>query len=68
MDYLIFFKQTGKIDQIVEQALVKKNSNDPELKSHYGGYFFNREKQLLAMNPGQALNYHAETCSSDIFN
>ena len=34
MDYFIFFKQTGKIVQIVDQALVKKNSNDPEFKSH----------------------------------
>ena len=31
----------------------------------YGGFFFNREKQLFAMNPGKDLNYHAETRISD---
>ena len=31
-----------------------------------GRFFFNRVKQLLAMNPGQDLNYHDETLLSDI--
>ena len=30
------------------------------------GVFFNREKQLFAMNPEQDLNYHTETRLSDI--
>ena len=32
----------------------------------YGVFFFNREKQLFGMNPGQDLNNHVETLLSDI--
>ena len=51
---------------MVEWALVKFFSSGPELKFSWGGFFFNWEKQLLAMNPGQDLNNHAQIRLSDI--
>ena len=45
----------SEIDQMVNQVLYNFFYKSPEFKS------FNREKQIFEMNPGQDLNYHAET-------
>ena len=51
---------------MVEQVLGKFFTKGPEFKSGWGGFSFDKEKQLLAMNPGQDLNYHTVTHLSDI--
>ena len=54
---------------MVEQVLDKKNLKRSQVQIPVReGIFLVEKKQLFAKNPGQALNYHAETCSSDIFN
>ena len=55
----------SEIAQMVKQGLVKFCSIGPVLKSRLGRVFFNREKQLFAMNSVQDLNSHAETHLSD---
>ena len=50
---------------MVERAIVKLFSISLEFKTQ-GVFFFNLEKQLFAMNPGQDLNYLTETRLSDI--
>ena len=55
----------SEITQMVEQGLDKIFSSGPEFKSQFG-FLFYWEEQLFAINPGQDLNYHAETHLSDI--
>ena len=51
----------SEIAQMVEQRLFTFFQKVLISNPVYGGFFFNREKQLFVLSPGQNLNYHAET-------
>ena len=61
--YTLSDKKSLKSDiaQVIEQGLDEIFSRGLNFKSGEEGLFFNREIQLLVMNPRQDLNYHAET-------